>query len=71
MSNKTKVTKNATKGVYTEPAPLEPVEPTKRLTLEIPESLHATIKSGCAYRRTLMKDEVSALLEANYRPLAS
>lgn len=51
-------------------APIDPEEPTQRLTLEIPLSLHVAIKSGCALRRTKMKDEVLALLEAHYRAAA-
>lgn len=71
MSNKTAATKNTPRGAYIAPAPLEPKEPTQRLTVEIPESLHATIKIGCVLRRTKMKDEVLTLLEAHFRPLAS
>ena len=41
-------------------------EPTKRLTLDIPESLHRTIKVSCAGRGTKMAEEIRALLEAHY-----
>lgn len=51
-------------------APIEAEEPTQRLTLEIPLSLHILIKTGTVQRRTKMKDEVLALLEAHYRPKA-
>lgn len=43
-----------------EPAPM------KRLTLDVPESLHRKIKAGCASRGTKMADEIRILLEANY-----
>ena len=48
-------------------APIDPEEPTQRLTIEIPLSLHVIIKSGVARRRTKIKDEVLALLEQHYR----
>lgn len=57
-------------GASLEPTPIEAEEPTQRLTLEIPLSLHVLIKSGCAQRRTKMKEEVLALLEQHYRPTA-
>lgn len=57
----------AAKAVSLEAAPIQDEEPTQRLTLEIPLSLHVTIKSGCAVRRTKMKEEVLALLESHYR----
>ena len=41
-------------------------EPMKRLTLDIPESLHRTIKVSCAGRGTKMAEEIRALLEAHY-----
>jgi hypothetical protein len=56
--------------VCLEASPIEPQEPPQRLTIEIPRSLHVLIKTGCALRRTKMKEEVSALLEAHYRPTA-
>lgn len=43
---------------------------TKRLTLDIPESLHARIKSQCALRHTKMVDEIREMLEAKF-PLES
>lgn len=52
-----------------EPAPAgrPPAEPMKRLTIDIPESLHRTIKSQCAQRGTKMADEIRALLIREYR----
>lgn len=41
-------------------------EPTARLTLDIPRSLHAKIKSSCALRHTKMVVEITELLEAKY-----
>lgn len=58
----------APQGVSLVAAAIEPEEPTQRLTLEIPLSLHVAIKSGCAMRRTKIKEEVLKLLEAHYRP---
>ena len=58
----------APSAVSLEASPIEAEEPTQRLTLEIPLSLHVEIKAGCARRRTKIKQEVMALLEAHYRP---
>jgi len=41
-------------------------EPTKRLTLEIPASLHKKIKAKTAMRGTTMIAEITALLEERY-----
>ncbi|MBL5824327.1 hypothetical protein JBO39_24300 [Serratia marcescens] len=45
-----------------EEAPPQPVEKMKRLTIDIPESLHKAIKSACALRGTKIADEVRELL---------
>lgn len=42
-------------------------EAMKRLTIDIPESLHRTIKSQCAMRGTKIADEVRELLLQKYR----
>ena len=47
-------------------APALPEEPTKRLTLDIPESLHARVKSQCAKRGKKMIDEIRILLETHF-----
>jgi hypothetical protein len=47
-------------------APAMPEEPTKRLTLDIPESLHARVKSQCAKRGKKMIDEIRILLETHF-----
>ena len=41
-------------------------EKTKRLTLDIPASLHARIKSACALRDKKMVEEITELLINNY-----
>ena len=41
-------------------------EPMKRLTLDIPASLHAEIKSQCAQRGHKIVDELRALLQEKY-----
>jgi len=43
-------------------------EPLKRLTIDIPASLHRAIKVQTAQRGTKMSDEVRALLESHFRP---
>jgi len=43
-------------------------EKLKRLTIDIPESLHMRVKSGCALEGTTMKDEVVAFLEKRFPP---
>ena len=43
------------------------VEPMKRLTIDIPESLHRSIKSQCAMRGSKIADEVRELLLQKYR----
>ncbi len=42
------------------------VEPMKRLTIDVPESLHRTIKAQCAMRGTKIADEVRELLSQKY-----
>lgn len=39
---------------------------TKRLTLDVPASLHAKIKASCAMRGTKMVDEITALLQERF-----
>jgi len=41
-------------------------EAKKRLTIDIPESLHRKIKTDCASRGTKIADEVRALLVEKY-----
>lgn len=41
-------------------------EKMKRLTIDIPESLHTAIKSACAMRGAKIADEVRELLIAKY-----
>ena len=43
-----------------------PDVPMKRLTIDIPESLHVRVKSQCAKRGAKMADEIRALLEKHF-----
>ena len=43
-------------------------EPMKRLTIDIPESLHQRVKSQCALNGEKMADVVRALLEKQFKP---
>jgi hypothetical protein len=53
-----------------EPAPVEEpppdTVPMKRLTLDIPASLHRRIKTSCAQRGVKMAEEMRSLFEKNY-----
>jgi len=44
----------------------EEVEPVKRLTIDVPASLHRAIKAQCAMRGTKIADEVRELLLQKY-----
>jgi hypothetical protein len=46
------------------------VEPTKRLTIEVPISLHKRFKSGCAIENLVMADVVREFLEKRFPPTA-
>ena len=48
--------------------PVDPAEPLKRLTFDVPLSLHTAIKIDCARRGVKIRHEVMALLEAKWRP---
>ena len=41
-------------------------EPTKRMTFDIPESLHTRVKSQCAIKKMKMVDVIRQLLEAEF-----
>jgi hypothetical protein len=43
-----------------------PAEPTKRLTIDIPESLHTRIKLACGANHQKMADAVRALLDEHW-----
>lgn len=47
-------------------APEDEVEETKRLTLDIPASLHRRIKATCAQRGVKMVDEIRELLAKHF-----
>jgi hypothetical protein len=64
----------AAKAADTAPAPAgadnaaEPIlEPTSRLTIDLPASLHAAMKVSCKKRKVAMAHEVMQLLEWHYR----
>jgi ParG len=46
--------------------PPQPTESMKRLTIDIPRSLHTRIKAACALRGSKMADEIRALLDREY-----
>lgn len=52
--------------VETRKAPDVPKEEMKRLTIDVPDSLHRAIKTQCAMRGTKIADEVRELLMQKY-----
>lgn len=64
------VTLTGGQGVFVQitPATAHEAEPTQRLTLEIPRSLHKIIKINSLNRGTTMTVDVLELLEQLYRP---
>ena len=59
-------TKEASKTTADDWVDSRAAEETKRLTLDLPASLHKRIKTTCAMRGTKMTDEIRKLLEENY-----
>ncbi len=49
----------------------EAEDSTKRLTIDIPASLHVRIKSQCALRGKKMADEIRELLESHFTGTAA
>jgi hypothetical protein len=43
-----------------------PTEPVKRLTIDIPESLHRRVKTACAMENLVMADVVREFLEQRF-----
>ena len=43
-------------------------EPLKRLTIDIPESLHRRVKTACAMENLVMADVVREMLERRFPP---
>ncbi|MFS1583616.1 MAG: plasmid partition protein ParG [Candidatus Arsenophonus phytopathogenicus] len=43
------------------------IEINKRLTIDIPESLHKKIKSTCAIKGTTIADEIRKILKSNFQ----
>jgi len=61
------VISNATNGEVVENgAATSAPEPLKRLTLDIPATLHARIKSQCALRNVKMVEEIRLVLEEHF-----
>lgn len=55
-----------------DPVEIEPEpehEPMKRLTIDVPVSLHRAIKTQCAMRGTKIAEEIRALLTRNFTNL--
>jgi hypothetical protein len=46
-----------------------PTEPAKRLTIDIPESLHRRVKTACAMENLVMADVVREMLEHRFPPI--
>ena len=46
--------------------PAAPVEPTKRLTVDIPQSLHKRIRLACIERDEVMADAIREILQAAF-----
>ena len=44
----------------------EPLEPLKRFTIDVSESLHARVKSQCALRKKKMADVIREFLEREF-----
>lgn len=47
----------------------KPLEPMKRLTIDVRVSLHKRIKSQCAMADLVMADEIREMLEKRFPPL--
>lgn len=58
--------KSAEKWVNAKPAPATKDEGIKRLTLDLPASLHRAIKMSCADRGVTMLDDIKDMLEKHY-----
>ena len=56
----------ARRDIPDQPDVVEPVEPMKRLTIDIPESLHRAVKMACASRGSKIADEIRQLLLERY-----
>jgi len=74
MNKKTLAFKPATKPTtpdawienHEKPKSTQPTEPTKRLTVDIPQSLHKRIRSACAERDEVMAETVRRLLRTEF-----
>ena len=62
------ISDDADKWVEHRKAPVpESSEPMKRLTIDVPLSLHRRLKISCAQRGHKMADEIRGLLEQHYQ----
>lgn len=68
ISFKTKdIKKNADDWVEKREIKTSSIEINKRLTIDIPESLHKKIKSTCAINGTSIADEIRNLLKSKFQ----
>lgn len=68
ISFKTKdIKKNADDWVEKREIKTSSIEINKRLTIDIPESLHKKIKSTCAINGTTITDEIRKLLKSKFQ----
>lgn len=68
ISFKTKdIKKNADDWVEKRKIKTSSIEINKRLTIDIPESLHKKIKSTCAINGTSIADEIRKLLKSKFQ----
>ncbi|QBY45772.1 plasmid partition protein ParG (plasmid) [Arsenophonus nasoniae] len=68
ISFKTKnIKKNADDWVEKREIKTSSIEINKRLTIDIPESLHKKIKSTCAINGTSIADEIRKLLKSKFQ----
>ncbi|HGJ5882807.1 plasmid partition protein ParG [Arsenophonus sp.] len=68
ISFKTKdIKKNADDWVEKREIKTSSIEINKRLTIDIPESLHKKIKSTCALNGTSIADEIRNLLKSKFQ----
>jgi hypothetical protein len=54
--------------VRQKPPPNDPGEPLKRITVDVPISLHTLVKVDCAARHTNMATEIKEMIERRWRP---
>jgi hypothetical protein len=50
------------------PTQSDPGEPLKRITVDVPLSLHTRVKIDCATRHTNMAAEIKGMIERRWQP---